>query len=316
MRFVPPKLVGGRGNISEAEYFCYLIDLIPVFDYDIQPHDIILAVKTRLECDEETFKFDVDVDRGRFVVLNIAYGLDNGGTFDVSALTTKNGNIEVKATVDETHLRGEDFDNKMVNHFVKEFKRKHRKDISGNPKAIRRLRTACERAKRILSSSVQTRIDIDSLFEGTDFSANMEKKAIDDVVLVVGSSRIQKVQQLKNLMNAKELCRSINPDEAVGYGAAIQTAIFSGIALNGEVMKVLIPKNTTIPTRTTQTFTTPADYQSDVRVEVFEGERARTMDNNFLGEFDLDGIQLAPRGVPQIEVDFDLEDEGASPFMY
>ncbi|CAI9103597.1 OLC1v1002112C1 [Oldenlandia corymbosa var. corymbosa] len=306
----------------------------------------------------------------------IAYGLDNrssimgkrnvlifdlgGGTFDVSVLTIKSGNIEVKATGGDTHLGGEDFDNRMVNQFINEFQRKHNKDISGNPKSLRRLRTACERAKRILSSSAETLIDIDCLFEGIDFSAlitrskfeelnkdlfvkcietvekclvdaQMNKNAIDDVVMVGGSSRIPKVQQiLKDLLNGKELCRNINPDEAVAYGATIQAAILSGrgnenienlvlaevtplslgVETKGEVMNSLIPRNTVIPTRVTKPFTCSSDNSSSVLVKVFEGERARTSDNNLLGELVLTGIQIAPRGIPKLEVIFDLQANG------
>ncbi|CAI9092422.1 OLC1v1027651C1 [Oldenlandia corymbosa var. corymbosa] len=307
----------------------------------------------------------------------IAYGLDNhfsitgtrnvlvfdigGGTFDISILTIKNGGIDVKATAGDTHLGGEDFDNRMLNHFIEEFKRRHNnKDISKNPKSIRRLRTACERAKRILSSSVETRIDIDYLFEGIDFStivtrskfnelnadlflkcieivekcltdAQMNKNAIDDVVMIGGCSRIPKLQQmLQELLNGKNLCRNINPDEAVAYGAAVQAAILSGqgndrvqdfkivevtplslgIGLNGDVMKVLIPRNTTIPTRATTSLTTSIDNQTKMRLPVLEGERARSTDNNLLAEFVLSGIQIARRRVPQIEVIFDLQANG------
>ncbi|CAI9092423.1 OLC1v1027652C1 [Oldenlandia corymbosa var. corymbosa] len=306
----------------------------------------------------------------------IAYGLDNsssitgkrnvlifdlgGGTFDISILAIKIGNIEVKATAGDTHLGGEDFDNRMVDHFIKEFKRKHGKDISGNPKSMRRLRTACERAKRILSSSAETRIDIDSLFEGIDFSATitrpkfeelnsdlfsrcmetvekcladakMTKYSVDDVVMVGGSSRIPKVQQmLQEMLNGKELCRNINPDEAVAYGAAVQAAILSGqgnekvqdlvlvevtplslgIETTGQVMDVLIPRNTTIPTKRVGNFTTRKDNQTSVLFEVFEGERAISRDNKLLGKFTLTGVQNAPRGVPKLEVTFDLQANG------
>ncbi|XP_027111015.2 heat shock cognate 70 kDa protein-like [Coffea arabica] len=309
----------------------------------------------------------------------IAYGLDKksnckgkinvlifdlgGGTFDVSVLTIEEGFFEVKATAGDTHLGGEDFDNRMVDHFVQEFKRRHNKDISGSPRPLRRLRPACERAKRALSSAAQTSIEIDALFDGIDFQstitrprfeelnmdlflkcidpvkdclrdAKMDKIEVHDVVLVGGSTRIPKVQELlQEFLNGKELCKSINQDEAVAYGAAVQAVLLGGtgneniqkvqdlvlvdvtplslgVQTIGEVMSVVIPRNTPIPARKERVFHTSSDNQTVVAFRVFEGERARSTDNYFLGKFELRGIPPAPKGVPKINVCFDLDANG------
>ncbi|MED6156162.1 70-kilodalton heat shock protein [Stylosanthes scabra] len=305
----------------------------------------------------------------------IAYGLDKrsncasernifvfdlgGGTFDVSLLTIKGKVFEVKATAGNTHLSGEDFDNRLVSYFVNEFERKNKVDISGDARALRRLRTACEKAKRTLSYAVTATIKLDAFYNGIDFylpitrarfeelnmdlfrecletagrclsDAKMDKAGVHDVVLVGGSSRIPKVQELlQEFFEGKELCKSINPDEAVAYGAAVKAALLSGgtessapnlvlqdvtplslgKATIEDVMSVVIPRNTTIPVKKSATFYTVYDNQSSVLEEIYEGERTRASDNNLLGHYTLSGIPPAPKGHP-VSICFDLDADG------
>jgi len=301
----------------------------------------------------------------------IAYGIDKdfkternvlifdlgGGTFDVSLLSIEDGVFEVKSTAGNTHLGGEDFDNRLVEYVRNEFKKKHKKDFGENPRALRRIRTACESAKRNLSSAAKTSIQVDSLIDGIDFQmeitrakfeqvnddlfrlclesvtkvlqdSGFSKDQVHDVVLVGGSSRIPKVQDLlSNFFNGKALCKNINPDECVAYGAAVQAANLTGnnktnmvlldvcplslgLQTGENIFTAIIDRNSAIPCRKSQTFTTASNNQETVSICIYEGERKFTEDNNLLGKFNLSGIAPAPRGVPKIEVTFNLDVNG------
>ncbi|WRT66460.1 heat shock protein sks2 [Kwoniella shivajii] len=304
----------------------------------------------------------------------IAYGLDEktkdernvlifdlgGGTFDVSLLTITGKVFSVKATAGDTHLGGEDFDNTLLEHFKGEFKRKNKLDISDDPRAIRRLRSACERAKRTLSSVTQTTVEVDSLYQGVDFSSNITRARfeeinavafkstiepvekvlkdskipaakVDDIVLVGGSTRIPKIQSLvSDLFDGRQLNKSINPDEAVAYGAAVQAAVLTGqtsdktadlllldvaplslgVAMQGDIFGVVLPRNTPIPSNKSRTFTTVEDNQTTVMFPVYEGERTQCKDNRLLGEFELSGIPPMPRGQAELVCTFEVDANG------
>ncbi|KAL7421658.1 Heat shock protein ssb1 [Cryptotrichosporon argae] len=304
----------------------------------------------------------------------IAYGLDQrskeekvvlifdlgGGTFDVSLLSITGGVFAVKATAGDTHLGGEDFDNALLEHFKAEFKRKHKLDISDDPRALRRLRSACERAKRTLSSVTQTTVEVDSLYQGTDFSSNITRARfeeinavafkstidpvekvikdakttaakVDDIVLVGGSTRIPKIQALvSEFFGGRQLNKSINPDEAVAYGAAVQGAVLTnqtsdktadlllldvaplslGVAMQGDIFGVVLPRNTAIPANKSRVFTTVEDNQTTVMFPVYEGERTQCKDNRLLGEFELSGIPPMPRGQAELVCTFEVDANG------
>ncbi|KAJ1693119.1 hypothetical protein LUZ63_009817 [Rhynchospora breviuscula] len=283
-----------------------------------------------------------------------------GGTFDVALMSIRHGKFEVKATAGDTHLGGEDFDDRLVDHCVREFKSKYKKDLTENVRALRRLRTACERAKKTMSFSTQATIEVDYLYDGIDFStrisqarfeelnidlfarcidliekclsdAKIEKSRVDTVVLVGGSTRIPKVQQLlHDFFEGKELCKGINPDEAVAYGAAVQAAKLNGqgdrevqelvfvdvtplslgVETRGGRMTVVVPRNTPIPAKNQYVLTTVKDNQTRMPLAIYEGERAETTYNNLLGKFVLLGIDPAPKNVTKIDVCFEINADG------
>ena len=304
---------------------------------------IAYGLEKRASCDAERNIFVFDL---------------GGGTFDVSLLTIRDDVFEVKATAGNTHIGGEDFDNRMLNYFVEEFKTKNSVDITGNPRALRQLRTTCEKAKRTLSFKFLTFVEIDNLFQGIDFSSSItrvkfeeinmdlfnecmqtvescladskvDKSSVDDIVLVGGSSRIPKVQELlRNFFNGKDLCKSINPDEAVAHGAAVQAAVLSegiknvpklvlrdvtplslGISVKEDRMGVVIPRNTSIPVKKTKGYYTAKDNHRRVAIDVYEGERTRVTDNNLLGSFILSCLPDTPRGQP-LDVCFTIDENG------
>ncbi|KAJ1694504.1 hypothetical protein LUZ63_011202 [Rhynchospora breviuscula] len=359
-------------EVAEAFLGCAIKDAIvtvPAYFNDAQRQatkdaGLIAGLNVMIIMDEPTaaavaYGFDSN-DVNSIVKKNVLIFDLGGGTFDVSLLSISNNVVEVKATAGDTHLGGEDFDNRMLNYFVQEFKRKQRKDISSNPRALRRLKTACEQAKRILSATTETDVHIDCLYEGMDFystisrtrfeelnidlfnkcietvkrcheDAAIDKNNIDLVVLIGGSTRIPKVQQLlKDYFSGKDLYKSIHPDEAVACGAAIQAAKLSGqgteeienlvlidvtplsLGINtlGGITSVVIPRNTPIPVQKEKVFVTSVDFQSDVMFEIYEGEGVQSEGNNLLGQFVLSGIHPAPNGETKINVTFEIDKNG------